>query len=285
MTDEQNTDEGMSSPLHPSSEINKDENRLINTQDLKDWLSAINPIINFLGVIAVFGGVWVAYDTLTSIKRSVEVSIETLDAQIAAVESSRAQFAASRDSLRLQQRAWLRFDGFALQVHTQSENNRYVWRNMEIAGPDDPVRIRLAIVNSGRTPALNVQLSIGNRNLAVLDYIDEQPDEWDKPIKPQRGVVVMPGEQARYIYTPSIPILPSLFDHYKEGSVQITLWIRLHYCDIYQRRHSMTTYLVRPVGDDPHSNFVIREQYFGAPEGEADHEDCRISVEDAPQPK
>ena len=235
-------------------------------------LPVLNSIFTFAGVVAVVLGVWVAKDTLNSINDQLRLS--------------REQFTANRDALQLEQRAWLRYAGFTLQSLSKTASSSDPWENREISDSGDIARFRVSVVNSGRTPALNVTLSMGNFTRGVLgvpDFIFERPEETEwLPTEPQSGVVIMPGEQGRYLYTPPLPLHPNLVEYYMKGSLRIFLWTRLQYCDIYQRRHWALIAVARPAGSSPDSHFTIPEQHFGPADGEPNHAYCQNIVQDAP---
>ena len=152
-----------------------------------------------------------------------------------------------------------------------------------ISDSGDRARFRVLVVNSGRTPALNVTLSLGNVNqgvLAVPDFIFERPIEWPST-DPRRGVVVMPGDQGRYLYTSALPLHPNLVADYIGGSLRIFLWTRLQYCDVYQRRHWALIAVAREAGSSPEGHFTIPEQHFGPAGGEPDDSYCQNIVQDA----
>ena len=249
---------------------------------LQSFLPTLNSIISLAGVVGVLLGVWVAIETLNSIDESVSVANRAFQAQTEELELSRNQFTATRDSMRLEQRAWLRYAGFTLQTLTGPANKTDSWENREIGDPEEIARFRVFVLNSGQTPALKVTLSTGNIKVGVPDYIYEQPTEWMKPIKPQRGLVVMPGEQGQYMYTEAFPLPIGRFEDYIRGDLQINLWTRLQYCDIYQRRHWAHISLARPAGSDPNSHFTIREQHFGPANGEPNHPECQDIVQATP---
>ena len=73
--------------------------------------------------------------------------------------------------------------------------------------------------------------------MALPNRIAPQPTEWMTSTELQRGVVVMPGEQGLYLYTPALCVPSDLVKGYMSGSGRIFLWTRLQYCDVYQRRH------------------------------------------------
>ena len=224
-------------------------------------LSAFNSIVNTVGVVAVAFGVWVAKDTLDSIDESIDVS---------------------KEAVRLEHRAWLGYAGFTLQTLPGNASSDEPWKNREISAPGDIARFRVSVVNSGRTPALNVTLSTGNGNVVFPGHIIEPPTKWRARTEPQRGVVVMPGEQERYLYTPYLLLHPSFIKDYMSGSAGILLWTRLQYCDIYQRRHWALIAVVRQSGSRPDGHFTLPEQHFGPADGEPGHPYCQNIVQDAP---
>ena len=137
-------------------------------------LSVVNSFVNVAGVVGVAGGVWVAIGTLDSINESVDVAKDTVEAQVNQLTLSREQFTATRDALRLEQRAWLGYAGFTLQ--SKKNTTADPWENREISDSGDIARFRVSVVNSGRTPALNVTLSMGTRisDFAVVPCPAEQ---------------------------------------------------------------------------------------------------------------
>ena len=229
-------------------------------------LPVLNSIFNFAGVVVVALGVWVAKDTLNSINDQLKLSHE--------------QFTLNRNALRMEQRAWLRYDGFTLQSLPRTASSSDPWQNREIRWGDD-ARFRVSVVNSGRTPALNVTLTTGNVKMVGLDFIDKPPNEWNTPTKPQSGVAVMPGEQGRHMYTSPLFIHPNFVNDYLGGDLQMLLWTRLQYCDIYQRRHWALIAVARQAGSSPDSHFTLLKQHFGPANGEPKHPYCQNIAQDA----
>ena len=232
-------------------------------------LSSLNLIVNFVGVLAVVLGVWVTTQT-------VEVAFDQLTL-------SREEFTATRDARRREQRAWLGYAELTLQ--SQKNTSSETWQDREISDSGDIARFRVSVVNSGRTPALNVTLSTGHAKVAVPDFSDKRPTEstkWMPVTEPQGGVVVMPGEQGRYLYTPPLFLHPNLIKDYMGGKLRILVWTKLQYCDIYQRRHWALIAVAQQVGSRPDSHFTLVDQLFGPADGEPSHPYCQNIIQDAP---
>ena len=232
-------------------------------------LSSLNLIVNFAGVVAVVLGVWVA-------KETVDVAFDQLTL-------SREEFTATRDARRREQRAWLGYAGLTLQ--SQKNTSSGTWQDRDITDSDDIARFRVSVVNSGRTPALNVTLSTAYDKLAVPSFTEEPPTkstEWRRVTESQGGVVIMPGEQGRYLYTPPLDLVREHIEHYTRGCLRILIWTRLQYCDIYQRRHWALIAVARQVGSRPDSQFTLVDQRFGPADGQAGHPYCQNIVQDAP---
>ena len=236
-------------------------------------LPSLNLILSFAGVVAVGASVWVAKNTLDSINKSVDVAVDQL-------KLSREQFTDTRDARRREQRAWLGYAGFTMQSQKNTGSDR--WEDKDISDPDDIYRFKVSVVNKGRTPALNVTLTTGCGTVALPNRIAPIPDEWRTSTELQRGVVVMPGEQGRYLYTPALSVHSGLFRGYMSESGRIFLWTQLQYCDVYQRRHWALIAVARQAGSNPDSHFTIAEQRFGPADGEPNHPCCQDIVLDTP---
>ena len=248
-------------------------------------LPSLNVLVNFAGVVAVVWGVMVAKDTLDSIKESVDVAQDAVKAQADQLRFSgeqlalsREQFTATRDGLRVEQRAWLEYAGFTMQSKKNTASDP--WENREISDSGDIYRFRVSVVNNGRTPALNVTLSTGMGTVAFR--IGQPPTEWRTPDEAQRGMMIMPGEQGRYLYTPGLLLHPAFAGSYMNGSARMFLWTRLQYCDVYQRRHSALIAVARQAGSDPDGHFTIPEQRLGPADGEPDHPACKNIFPETP---
>ena len=246
---------------HPVVPVETEDAPRGEDQQQRGRLASLNLIVNSVGVVAVALGVWLA-------KETVDVAFD--------------QLTVNRDAGRLEQRPWLRYAGFTLQSHNNTSGE--TWQDREISDSGDVARFRVSVVNSGRTPALNVTLSTAYDKLASPSYIDKRPTEsteWRPVTEPQGGVVVMPGEQGHSLYTPRLLLHSQHIKGYMKGDLRILVWTKLQYCDIYQRRHWALIAVARQVGSRPDSHFTLVDQLFGPADGEPGHSYCQNIVEDA----
>ena len=247
--------------------------------------------LNFAMLIALVAGVWVAKDTLESIDESViqtgrsaaaaegalNVSIAGMRTQNSLIESSRQQMNLmvrqiedARDALWLQQRPWLGYVGFTLEARADNDEP---WG--ERAPQDgDEVRVRMRILNSGRTPATIIPVNSGDSKLAPVNTIAPPPTEWRPVSETQGRVVVLPGVEGRRQYTRPFRLSGEHFRRYSADTHWLFLWARMNYCDAAQRHHWVQVAIAHRSRNPPNL-FDTPSVSISPDPGEPDHPDCQ----------
>ena len=263
-------------------------------QRLYNWI--VLPL-SALTLITLFGGVWVAKATLESIDASViqaghsaaaaargaaaaegalNVSKAGMEGQQSLIETSRQQMSLmvrqiedARDALRLEQRPWLGYVGFTLEARADSDEP---WGE-RVPREGDEVRVRMRILNTGRTPAILIPLNSANPRLAPVDTIAPPPPEWRPVSETQGRVVVLPGVEGRRQYTRPFRLSEEQFRRYSADTHWLLLWARMNYCDAAQRRHWVQVAIAHRSSNPPNL-FHTPSVSISPDPGEPDHADC-----------
>lgn len=226
----------------------------------KQFFEGFNSFVNLGGVLAVAVGVWVAKVTLDSIDENLEVARAALETQQA--------------NHRLEQRAWLNYDRLTLQ---SAPTKTADFRDTKVSDPHDNIRLKLSIVNNGRTPAFNVTITMCEAGLTASNYTTAEPS-WPPPTPPAAADVITPGSPMRDFFTPLIVTWPQQVKDYMNGEMRLFLWTRLQYCDVYNHRHWLTTAFAKEADDDPAKNVTILQQQLGPADGEPNHPYCSTAA-------
>ena len=180
--------------------------------------------IEAAALIIVAVGTCVAWLTLAAIRDSVSVMTD--------------QIRAARDALWLDQRPWLGL------------STAEVIGGFKVGG--DPT-IRLNLVNSGKTPALNVRLLESVSLTYTLD--DNQLREWEAPeeffpsIRYSR-FNVFPNGTLRQDINLAVPMRETDFSLYANSEVDMTVWARIEYCSPDQSFHWTEVGLSKTFAED-----------------------------------
>ena len=200
-----------------------------------------------------------------------------MEGQKSLIETSRQQMSLmvrqiedARDALRLEQRPWLGYVGFTLEARAGSDEP-WVER---ILREGDEVRIRMRILNTGRTPAILIPVNSANPTLAPVDTIAPPPTEWRPMSETQGRVVVLPGVDGRRQYTRPFRLSGEQFRRYSKDTHWLLLWARLNYCDAAQRHHWVQVAIAHR-SSNPSNLFDTPSVSISPDPGELDHADCQ----------
>ena len=235
-------------------------------------------VIEMVTAGAIIVGVIVAFITFKSIDESVTEARRSADAAIEAasetsrlveialqqIEIARQQIDDARDALRLDQRPWLVYGDLGIESRV---NNTSTWQGREPRAGEQ-FRIHLHLVNTGKTPALNVRLS---STTPILIPVGERPSEPEgrQWLIVEGKFVVFPNDDgsSHNINMPSLDLAA-----YHSRTREIFFWARLDYCDTIGRRHWTQIGIARLYDS---GEFTYRASSVSPNPGEANHPDCQ----------
>ena len=260
--------------------------------------------IECMTLLAIAGGVVVACDTLRSIDKSIveagrsaaaaeqaanaaTIAAGTADEQLKLSREqmtltqeqmaadreqltlTREQVEADRDALRLEQRAWLGYDGYLLEARPRGTSAAWEPREL-IAG--DEFRLRLFVTNNGNTPATNVTFKSRTR-FVRRGQIPEEP-EWDTIPMTRDGTVFFPRHTGSAQTPDPMMIAGDTFVEYSTGVRDMFIWARLQYCDTSGRIQWSKVGVFRLVNAPP-TEFHIWASDVSPDPREINHPDCQ----------
>lgn len=132
-------------------------------------------------------------------------------------DSMRAQLGSSTETFQLTQRAWLGISRVVLVGHPTQEGSAF--------------HFRIAIINTGPTPALHVT----TYNRVVIAVGAEEP-AIDWPDHPPENSMLVPGQEVT-IRTVTPQVSPEIASAYAGGSARIYVLARVEYRDIFGNTH------------------------------------------------
>ena len=199
-----------------------------------------------LAIVAV--GTLLAWLTLLAIRDSVDA----MDAQIDA----------DRNALWLDQRPWL------------GVSNAEVLGGFELGGKPT---IRLSIVNSGKTPALNVKLF--ESVFLGLTVRDNDIRKWERPTEffpsiHHRSEVAFPDGTLHQDISWDIRLDEETFPKYANSELDMNVWSRIEYCSQDQSFHWTETAFSKTFA---HDKILFRRSSVSDHPGAKDHPNCQDS--------
>ena len=203
-----------------------------------------------------------AASAMTKSASATERQIEMAGQQM---EVMKGQIDDARDSLRLDQRAWLGYHNYVVQAR---ENPTSTWTNREPKEGEE-FRVRFMIQNVGKTPAFSVQLMAIEPKITPIGNIPNEPEGWTGTVT---RFVIFPDDDGISHNTISLKLTDQQFSAYSNATKEVFFWAKLYYCDISGRRHWAQTgvsHIFRSTG------FSIRSGSVSPDPGEADHTDCQ----------
>lgn len=188
------------------------------------------------------------------------VAWHTLEAIQASVDAMNVQIKADRNALWLDQRPWL------------GVSTAEVVGGFEVGGKPT---IRLSLVNSGKTPALNVKLLERVSLTRTLDNNDihdwEAPNEFFPSIHYRSAVAFPNGTLHQDIAWP-FPMNETQFAQYTNSELDVTIWSRIEYCSPDQSFHWTEIGISKTFAED---ELLIRRSSVSAHPGVTDDPDCQ----------
>ena len=239
--------------------------------------------------IAIILGVFVALSTLKSIdesvteaRRSANAAEKSANAAIEAasatntqveialqqMEIAKQQIDDARDALRLDQRPWLFYGDLGIESRA---NNTSPWQENIEPRAGEQFRIHLHVVNTGKTPALNVRFS---STTPILIRVGERPSEtgqgeWS-PVG--EGFVVSPNDAGAYQIIGARHMSKEDFSAYSNREKEVFFWAKLRYCDPNGWHHWTQIGIARLYDS---REFTFRASSVSPNPGEANHPDCQ----------
>lgn len=187
-------------------------------------------------------------------KKQVELTRQTLNNTI--------------DAMRLEQRPWLGYSGFAIYAR---KNSTTAWEKREPKQGEE-IRVRLSIKNVGKTPALNISLmsvtpeviSFGSED--TINVLDDAADE------AKEHNTIFPESEKFGHYIRPYRLTAQEFLEYSTRKKQLFFWAKVYYCDIAGMRHWTQT---RATHTYASKGFNIISSSVSPSPGEANHPDCQ----------
>ena len=138
-----------------------------------------------------------------------------------------------------------------------------------------PQAVRLNLVNSGKTPALNVRLL----ERVSLTYTPDDNDfrEWEAPEKllssiPYSRFDIFPNGTLHQDIDMTVHMNETDFSLYANSEVHMTVWARIEYCSPDQSFHWTEIGLSKTFAED---ELLIRRSTASAHPGVTGHTDCQ----------